>query len=63
MMPMDEQAIRADERAKCVAVLSAIADEYVDRWAPTMGYNAAKADAWNIIVAAQLMVERRETIK
>lgn len=56
---MDERTIRADERAQCVAVLRALADEYVDYWGPTVGYDAAKADAWNIRVAAQRMVQRR----
>jgi len=50
---MTEDEIRADERAKCLAGLKVQADKYVETWGPIIGQDAAKADAWNILVAAQ----------
>ena len=51
--PVDEAAIRADERAKCVAELEQHASEYVMRMGPIVGWDDAKADGWNILVAAR----------
>lgn len=50
---MTEAEVRADERAKCVSELEAQACEYVEKWTPTLGADAAKADAWNLLVAAR----------
>lgn len=50
---MTEIEIRADERAKCVAEVEAQANEYLAKWGPILGEDAAKADAWNLIVAAR----------
>lgn len=49
---MTEAEIRADERAKCVSELEAQANDYVEKWTPILGADAAKADAWNLLVAA-----------
>jgi hypothetical protein len=56
---MDEAAIRADERRACAQLLSDLADEYVTQWGPTVGWDQAKADAWNIKVATARMLDRR----
>jgi hypothetical protein len=50
---MTEAEIRADERAKVLEGMKIQADEYVAKWGPILGWDAAKADAWNIRVAAQ----------
>lgn len=50
---MTEAEIRADERAKCFEGLKVQADMYVEQWGPIIGYDDAKADAWNILVAAK----------
>ncbi len=50
---MTEAEIRADERAKCIAELEQQANAYVEKWAPILGEDHAKADAFNILVAAK----------
>jgi hypothetical protein len=50
---MTEAEIRADERAKCVSELETQANAYVEKWSPILGADAAKADAWNLLVAAR----------
>lgn len=55
---MDEAAIRADERAKCVAELEAYASAYVDRWGSIVGWDDAKATGWNISVAAKRLIPK-----
>jgi hypothetical protein len=57
---MTEAEIRADERRACAAVLGELADEYVNNWGPTLGWDDAKADAWNIKVASMRMLDRRK---
>lgn len=48
-----EKRIRADERAKCIRELEEQANAYVEKWAPIIGQDHAKADAFNILVAAR----------
>lgn len=50
---MNEAEIRADERAKCIAEVEAQANEYLAKWGPIVGDDAAKAEAWNLLVAAR----------
>lgn len=52
---MTESEIRADERARCYEDLEALAVEYIEKWTPIVGADAAKADAWNVLVAADRM--------
>lgn len=53
---MTEAEIRADERAKCIAELEAQAAAYVEKWTPILGGDHAKADAFNILVAARRLI-------
>ena len=48
-----EESIRAAERAKCAAELAHIAEEHVERWAPIVGEDRAKACALDILSAAR----------
>lgn len=50
---MSEAEIRVDERARCLQGLEIYAQQYVEKWAPIVGADMAKADAWNILVAAR----------
>lgn len=50
---MTEDEIRADERERCYAGLRSYAESYVEKWGPIVGEDHAKADAWNILVAAR----------
>ncbi len=49
---MTEAEIRADERRKIIEELNTYTVTYVEKWAPIVGDTRAKADAWNITVAA-----------
>ena len=40
-----ERRVRADERERCIREIRALAAEYVEKWAPTVGQDQAKADA------------------
>ena len=56
---MTEAEIRADERAKCIAELEAQTDAYVEKWSSIIGEDHAKADAFNILVAARRLLPDR----
>lgn len=49
---MTEAEIRADERRRIIEELNAYSVAYVEKWTPIVGDIRAKADAWNITVAA-----------
>lgn len=54
-----EAAARADERQKVCAELEAYSVWYVEKWSPLIGEDRAKADAWNILVAAKRVAQQR----
>lgn len=56
---MTEAEIRADERRKVYAELQTYSVEYVEKWTPLVGADQAKADAWNILVAARRVTEQQ----
>ena len=59
--PVDEAAIRADERAKIVAELEQYATDFVVKWGPITGWDDAKASAWNICVAAKRLLPKHSS--
>lgn len=54
-----EAEARADERQKVRAELEAYSVWYVEKWSPIVGEDRAKAEAWNILVAARRVTEQR----
>lgn len=58
---MIEAAIRADERAKCVAEIKAFARERVDKWTAITpeAEDDHKAEGWAILLAAS-HIERKQ---
>lgn len=48
---MDEQEIRADERAKCRKIIEEYSAAHVNKWVNLAG-DGAKAEGWAILVAS-----------